>query len=115
MVKTAYLIWYSYYQILPKTHRFTLGGRIDNLFVTIIEAIAAAGFLPPEEKRSYVQLAIRKQDALKVLLEILWETKSLNAEQYLTIATPLVEIGKRLGGWQGQINKTLSLSKAREK
>jgi len=107
MVRSAYLIWYGYYQILPKTHRHTLGGRIDSLFITIIEAVAAAGFLPPTEKQPYVQLAIRKQDALKVLLMILWETKSFNDKQYLAVSVPVAEIGQRLGGWHGQITKKM--------
>ena len=107
-MKEAYLAWYGYYQILPKTHRHSLGQRIDTLFIDIIEAIAAAGFLTPAEKHPYVRLAIKKNDALKVLLMILWETKSLDDKKYIALSVKIDEVGKNLGGWSGQLGKASS-------
>ena len=78
-VKTAYTLWYSYYQVLPKIQRYSLGQRIDTLFIEIIEAIATASFLSRQEKLPYVRRAIQKLDALKILLMVLWETKSKSA------------------------------------
>jgi len=103
--KGLYLLWYGYYQILPKTHRFTLGQKIDNLLTEVIEAIAIAIFLKPEEKIPYVRLAIRKTDTLKIFFMILWETKSLDNKKYITLSEKLSEIGKMLGGWNGQLSK----------
>jgi hypothetical protein len=74
----VYLVWYGYYQILPKTHRHTLGSRVDTLFVEIIESVVTASFLTPAEKLPYVRVAIRKLDTLKVMLMVLWEAKSLD-------------------------------------
>ncbi len=114
--KGAYLIWYGYYQTLPKTHRHSLGQRIDTLFVEIMEAIAAAGFLSREEKPPYVRLAIRKTDTLKVLLMVLWETKSLDSKKYIAISLKINGVGKMLGGWNGQLLKQNSLgNKPKEK
>ena len=104
-VKNAYFLWYGQYQILPKTHRHTLGSRIDTLFITLIEVIAAASFMPRQEKLPYVQTAIRKLDAIKILIMILWETKSLDDKKYVIISEPLHEIGRMLGGWSGQLTK----------
>jgi hypothetical protein len=59
-LKSAYLIWYGFYNGLPKTHRYSLGQRIDTLFVEIMEAVALASFLPRQEKQPYVRLSIRK-------------------------------------------------------
>ena len=114
-VKTAYILWYEYYQTLFKAHRYSLGQRIDTLFVEIIESISIASFLPKEEKRSYVSVAIRKLDTLKVLLMVLWETKSLDNKKYIVLSLHLDEIGKMLGGWNGQLVKQNSPAKAREK
>lgn len=99
------MLWYSYYQILPKTQRYSLGQKIDILFVEIIEIIAAAGFLTRQEKLPYVRKAIQKLDTLKILLMILWEIKSLDNKKYSAISVPLNEIGKMLGGWNGQLSK----------
>lgn len=104
-LKAAYILWYGYYQILPKTHRHSLGTRIDILFVEIIEAISLAGFLGRDEKQPYVRLAIRKVDALKILLMILWETKSVDDQKYIALSVGINEVGKMLGGWNGQLIK----------
>ena len=105
-VKGAYLLWYGYYQILPKLHRHSLGERVDTLFVEIIETIASAGFLGRNEKAPYVRVAIRKTDTLKILLMVLWETKSLDNKKYAAVSVRVDEIGKMLGGWYGKLTKT---------
>lgn len=71
----------------------------------IIEAIAAASFSSPEEKRPFVRLSIKKVDALKILIMILWESKSLDDKRYITLSVKLDEIGRNLGGWGGQLLK----------
>jgi len=98
---------------LPKLHRHSLGQRIDNLFVEVIETIAYASFLSREEKMFYVRLAIQKTDTLKILLMILWETKSLDNKKYVALSIKIDEIGRMLGGWNGQLQK--SLEQARDK
>ena len=104
-LKTVYLIWYGYYQNLPKAHRYSLGTRVDTLFVEVMEAMSIASFLPRTEKQPYVRLAIRKVDTLKVLLSVLWETRSLDNKKYIAISEPLEEVGRMLGGWNGQLTK----------
>ena len=104
-MKHAYILWYGFYQIIPKTHRYTLGGKIDTEFVSLIEAVASAGFISKSEKLPWVRFAIRKLDTLKILLLILWETKSLDTKKYILLSAPLEEIGKMLGGWNGQLSK----------
>jgi len=104
-IKSAYLLWYGYYQALPKTHRYSLGQKIDTLFIEIIEAVATASFLKRQEKLPYVRRAIQKLDALKILLMVLWETKALDNKKYAAQSVPLNEIGKMLGGWNGQLIK----------
>jgi hypothetical protein len=44
-------------------------------------------------------------DTLKLLLTILWELKSLDNKKYLALSVKLAEIGRMLGGWQGQVLK----------
>ena len=104
-IKNAYLLWFQYYQILPKTHRYSLGQRIDALFIETIEAAVTAAFLSRGEKLPFVRFALRKVDTIKVLLEILWETKSLDNKKYIALSQPLDEIGKMFGGWLGQLIK----------
>ena len=60
-----------------------------------------------EEKQPWIRIAIRKTDTLKILLMVLWETKSLDNKKYVAVSTPLNEIGKMLGGWNGQVTKKI--------
>lgn len=70
-----------------------------------MEMTTAASFTPKSEKIPYVRTAIRKLDTTKILLMVLWETKSLENKKYLILSEKLEEIGKMLGGWHGQLIK----------
>lgn len=109
--KSAYLLWFEYYQTIPKTHKHSLGQRIDTVFIEVIEALATAAFLSRPDKLPYVRIAIRKVDTLKILLLILWETKSLDNKKYIAISAKVDEMGKMLGGWHGQLQKQNSPQK----
>lgn len=113
--KEAYLLWHNYHQTLPKTQRYSLGQKIDNLFIEIIESVATAAWLSRQEKLPFVRRAIQKLDALKILLMVLWETKSLDNKKYTALSAPLEEIGRMLGGWNGQLIKQNSPVKTGEK
>jgi hypothetical protein len=104
-LKGTYLLWYGFLPMLPKTHRYSLGARVDTLFIEAIEGVASAAFLSPKEKIAYVRYAIRKVDTLKILLLILWETKSLDDKKYIALSLRIDEIGRMLGGWNGQLGK----------
>jgi hypothetical protein len=110
-LKTVYILWFQYLGILPKTHRHSLGSRIDTLFIESIEAIAVATFLAREEKLPSVRIAIRKLDTIKVLLLVLWETKSFDDKKYIELSLQIEEVGKMLGGWHGQLTKQNSPNK----
>ena len=114
-IKGAYLIWHNIHVILPQINRYTLGNRVDKLFIEIIESISTASFLQKGEKIPYVRLAIRKLDTLKVLLLVLWEAKSIENKKYINLSVPLDEIGRMLGGWYNKLVKENSPAEAGEK
>lgn len=103
--KDAYKLWHDYHTLLPKIHRYSLGTKIDNLFIDLIEALAVATFLSKEEKIPFVRIGIRKLDTLNVLMLILFETKSLDTKKYITLSEKTNEVGKMLSGWHGQLTK----------
>lgn len=104
-VKSCYILWVDFHHTLRKLHRYSLGLKIDSIFVEIIEAISIATFLSREEKQPWIRLAIRKTDTLKVLLLVLWEVKSLKDEKYMILSQQLEDIGRMLGRWNGQLQK----------
>ena len=106
-LKEAYKIWHAYHEKLPKTQKYSLGNRIDKLFVEIIEMVCSAIFLSKTEKLPYIKVAIRKLDTIKIMIMILWESGSFEDKQYITLSVPLDDSGKTLGGWYGQISKSI--------
>lgn len=84
--------------VFPKTKRYTLGQKIDQTSLDIVELTITAGYLPREQKLPILQKISTKLDFLKILLRISWETKCLNNNKFLTLTSQLIEIGKMLGG-----------------
>ncbi|PIX62174.1 hypothetical protein COZ45_02595 [Candidatus Uhrbacteria bacterium CG_4_10_14_3_um_filter_41_21] len=111
-MKATYVYWFEHYSNIPKTHRYTLALKIDGILVEIIEMMGAASFASPKDKLPFLRTAIRKLDVVKILLMVLWETKSLENKKYVVISEKLNEVGKMLGGWHGQILKQNSPAKS---
>lgn len=81
----------------PKTQRYTLGQRLENTVIDILELLFA---IPNSPTKSTIleQMSI-KLDLLKVLLRLAKDTQSISANKYVELQTMLQEIGKMLGGW----------------
>lgn len=105
----GYKTWHITLQDMPKLSRFTLGAKIDNLFIETVEFVLLAGYAPKSQKLSIIKRASMKLDALKFFLQLAWETKSLDNPKYLAVANPLEEAGKMLGGWQRQLEKEANI------
>lgn len=103
--KEIYKLWNITHNTLTKTHRYSLGTKIDNLFIDLIESLAVATFLSKEEKLPFVRIGIRKLDTINILMLVLFETKSIDTKKFIELSEKLNEIGKMLGGWHGQLVK----------
>lgn len=96
-------------QHFPRLSRYTLGAKIDALFIETIELILQAGYSGREHKLAIVLRACTKLDALKYFLHIAWELKVLDTKKYARIAEPLTEVGRMLGGWKKQLQNQTPL------
>lgn len=106
-LKDAYGVWQEYLVHFPKARRFTLGSKIDDVFLLTIEYCFLASYSPMTEKQLLIDRAISRVDLLKLLLQLAWETKALDSNKYAHLAERLAEIGRMLGGWKRQlISKT---------
>ena len=105
--KNAYSLWFSILNDFPKVHRYTLGGKIENYFLDLLENIFISLYLPPKEKINSLHLAIAKLDGVKFFSQIAWENKSIAKEKFITLSEQLQEIGKMLGGWKKGIEAKL--------
>ncbi len=106
----AYKLWDEFKNHFPKKSKYTLGGKIDALFLEVVEILFTASYLQKEQKLPYLRKASIKLDSLKFFLQISWELKALDNKKYITLSEHLNEIGKMLGGW---IKGLQSLDKSR--
>ena len=108
-LKESYGIWQEYLTHFPKANRFTIGSKIDSIFIEAIEYAFLASYTHTEEKLKLLGKAISKIDLIKLLLQLSWEIKALDNKKYIHLSERFNEIGKMFGGWKKQLeNKTPS-------
>lgn len=103
----AYKAWHGYLEVLPRPSRYTLGVKIDNLFVELTELLLTAGYSSQKSKSSILQTAGHKLDLLKFFLQVLWELELLDNKKYLELSKQLDEVGRMLGGWSRQVREQI--------
>lgn len=90
---------------MPKNSRYTIGVRIENLFLDLLERTYLSYFTDKETKSSKVGECIVLLDSLKFFLAVAWEAKLLSHKQYEEISLKIAEVGKMLGGWRKSLEK----------
>ena len=81
----------------PKTKRYTLGQRLDNLTLDAFELLFS---IPVADNKVKTLSQISgKIDLIKVLLRLGKDTQAVKNNKYLELQATLQEIGKMLGGW----------------
>lgn len=106
-LKEAYGVWQNYLNHFPKANRFTLGSKIDDVFLSAIEYCFLASYSPLGEKIPIIDRAISRVDLIKLLLQLAWDIGALDTKKYVHLGEYLSETGKMLGGWKKQVeNKT---------
>ena len=99
----AYKLWNEYFDHLPKKSRYTIGSKVDLLFIETAQLLFTASALPKEQKLSVIQKAVINFDLLKFFLQIAWEIKALENKKYVAISEQLSEVGRMIGGWHKQL------------
>jgi hypothetical protein len=95
----VYKIWHETLPNISKYSRYSLGLKIDSLFLEVIESILSAISAHTSEKHKYLREASKSLDLLQFFLQIAWEVKAVSDKKFLLLSEKLVVIGKMLGGW----------------
>ncbi len=106
--KNTYKVWHEILIHVKRIDRYTIGIRIDDVFLVFLEHLFRTSFASNKlEKLSFVSSSIANSDLLKFLLQIAWEHEILDNKHYGVLMLSLDEVGRMLGGWKRQIeNKT---------
>ncbi len=85
---------------IPKSARYTIGTRIENKFLDLLELTYTTYFSAKEKKSELLSQCIFASDILKFLINVAWEGKFISHKQYEDLAVKLDEVGKMLWGWR---------------
>jgi hypothetical protein len=99
-IKEGYLFWMNISPHIAKGARYTIGARIENKFLDLLESAYIAYFTEKEKKAEKIAECILATDLLKFLIATAWEGKLISDKQCEDVALKLEEIGKMLGGWK---------------
>lgn len=84
---------------MPRLSRYTLGVKIDGLFIDLLEITATAKYAKRENKLALLGELNHKLDNLKFFVTLLWEAKGLDAGKYGQLSQKLAGAGRMLGKW----------------
>ncbi len=111
-IKDSYKIWHTHLANISQVDRHTIGNKIDDIFLSLLELIFRAIFAYDKfEKLSIVSEAIGKTDLLKFFLQIGWEHKILDHKIYGNLIIGLDEVGRMLGGWKKNLQEKTPTNK----
>lgn len=85
--------------LFPKTRRYTLGQKIDQITLDIFELIFKTNVSAKDQKTEIMQNVSSKIDLLKILIRLAYDNKDLKTASYLNLQENLQEIGRMAGGW----------------
>ncbi len=110
--KEAYRTWHDALVKVNRVDRYTIGARIDETFLSLLETIFRATFAHDKfEKLSLVSEALGKNDLLKFFLQIGWEQKAIDHTVYGALILNLDEVGRMLGGWKKNLQEKTPTNK----
>lgn len=97
-------MWLNIIPHIAKTSRYTLGTRIENKFLDLLELSYITYFTEKDKKQEKLSECILLLDTLKYLISVSWEGKIISNKHFEEIALKLDEVGKMLGGWRNSLN-----------
>lgn len=82
----------------PREHRFTLGDRLEQRILTVLELLIRARYA--KQRLELLHEANTELDVILYLLRAAHDLKVLPTKAYGDASGKLLEIGKQLGGWK---------------
>lgn len=83
---------------LPRVRRFTLGERIENGLLDVLEQLTDAAYR--RDKAVTLSQANLRLDRVRHLWRLVHELKAVPTRQYEHGARLLEELGRQIGGWR---------------
>ncbi len=101
------MLWINIVPHMAKSSRYTLGARIENKFLDLLELTYIAYFTEKEKKTEKISECVLVLDTLKFFISVAWEGKIISNNHCENISFKLNEVGKMLGGWKNSLTNNI--------
>jgi len=81
----------------PRSHKFSLGERIQNAALDILEGLVEASYR--RDRQALLVQVNMKLEKLRILLRLATDLHCMDMRRYEFSARALDEIGRMVGGW----------------
>lgn len=102
----VYKLWHDWLKNLPKHSRYTIGSRLDRIFLDLLELLFAAIYLPKDKKLEIAIKSVKNIDLLKFYLRLCWEMQLLDNSKFQILSVKMEEIGRMAWTWKNNLEKT---------
>jgi len=93
------IVWFSpKITSFPKKYKYTLGDRLTNSMLSILEGIISARY--SKKKEHFLRQCNLEIEKLRFLMRLAKDLQCLEINSYEFAITKLEEIGKMIGGWE---------------
>lgn len=82
---------------LPKNRRYTLGEKLENRVLTVLESLVTAAYAP--NKRTFLFQANRDLEVSRHLWRLCFDLKAVPSKSYQHGSKLMMELGQQIGGW----------------
>jgi len=94
------LLWYApKLGQYPKSYKFTLGQRVTDGMLNILEAVIEAKYAA-KKKAHFLRRANLELEKLRFLIRLSKDLQCINLKTYEFASVKINEIGKMVGGWE---------------
>ncbi len=97
-------MWVNIVPHIAKGARYTIGSRIENKFLDLLELAYIAYFTEKEKKTEKISECILILDTLKFLISVAWEGRLISNKHCEDVTSKLEEVGKMFGGWKKNLS-----------
>jgi hypothetical protein len=88
---------------IPKSHRFTVGQRLDGLTLDALLLVTRALWSPPAAKRLLLGELNLQLELLRVLWRLAHDQRWISQQQLIHVMGRIDEAGRMTGGWLRQL------------
>ncbi len=102
LVHTTYELYKIFHQcirLFPKTEKYSLGQRTENVILDTLELGLRVAYAPKTERLPLLKELDAKVQLLKTMIRLAHELRALDDKKYLALQEKLQEMGKMVGGW----------------